>query len=259
MKSKNLFAKIFIVTTFLTFSFLALASYSSKKAVAADPELMNRLQSKYNVRITGFGVSPSRTKIRENMSFSGPFQTVTIKTVSGEVRLITSDNDALSFEVEGAPPADATPEEGLAKVSTDEGRITIGEGLDVKDFKILIHVPKNIESLNVESISGNFSMKNLKAKDFGFTTISGEITAENVNFENTKGKTVSGDIEIQNLQDGPMKIESISGDIELKLPANQKAEFKLHTMSGKIKNTRGSTAGATAITAKTASGDIEVE
>lgn len=259
MKSKNLFAKFFIVTTFLTFGFLALASYSSKKAMAADPELLDRLKSKYNVRITGFGSSPSRTKINENMSFSGPFQKVTIKTISGEVRLLASDSDVLSFEAEGALPTDATPEEGLAKVSSESGSITIAEGRDVKKFKILIRVPKNTENLNVESISGNFSMKNLKVKDFEFTTISGEIDAENVNLESTKGKTVSGDIDIQNLQDGPMKIESISGDIELKLPANQKAEFQLHTMSGKIKNARGSTAGATSITANTTSGDIEIE
>jgi DUF4097 and DUF4098 domain-containing protein YvlB len=255
----NLFPRVFVITAIATVGFLALTSYASKKALAADPQLLNRLQSKYNVRINGFGVSPANDVTQDSWTFPSPIQKIKVATVSGDIRVMESDKPDLVIEVKGHLPMDAEKDARLLKIKTDDGSISVADGKDVSGISMIIKVPKATQELVIATVSGDVLMKNVSAKEFSFNTISGNLTAENSHFEKTNGITVSGDIEIESAISNEVKFESISGDVTLKLPPTQKSKFTLKSISGDIENTRASTEGAAEVRINTTSGDIKIE
>lgn len=259
MKPTNLFAKTFFGITALTIAFLFLTSYAGKKAIAADPELLNRLQSKYNIRINGFGITPSQEITKDRWSFSEPLGKVVIATIEGEMRLTPAEGNELSIEAEGRLPKETEKDQRLLKVQNDNGILKIAESRGVSDLTLIIKIPKNIPSLSLGTVSGDISMKNVLAKEFIFNSISGDLIAENVRFPQTVAVTVSGDVQIENLEPGSLTVESVSGDITLKLAPEQKSIFTLKSLSGEIKNSLPSVEGSTPVVVKTTSGDIEIQ
>lgn len=259
MKSFNLFSKVFVGTAILTIGFLSLASYSSKKAIAADPELLNRLQSKYNITISGFGITPSHIVTKDSWNFSGPIKKIKLATVDGDLRVTTADGNDLSIEVEGRLPKDAEKDERLLKIKTEDGEIRISDGRGVTKLRMLIKVPKDVESFSLGTVSGDVSMRNILVKEFEFNSVSGDLQAENVHFLKTTGVTVSGDMNLSNAEPGTVKFQSVSGDVMLKLASAQQSKFTLKTISGEIKNSRPSTEGSLEVSVNTTSGDIDIE
>lgn len=259
MKSANIFSRVFVVTALTTAGLLAFTSYASKKALAADPDLLNRLQSKYNVKISGFGVTPSQDVTKDSWNLSGPIQKIKLATVSGDLRVAMSDSDALLIEAEGNLSEDAAEGARLLKIKTEDGSVSISDGRDVSNLSLMLKVPKNTQSLILNTVSGDVMLKNISVKEFGFNSVSGDLRAENVHFEAVRGGTVSGDVEISSNDPTEVKFESISGDIKLKLPTVQKSKFTLKSVSGEIQNSHPSTEGPHEVMVKTTSGDIEIE
>lgn len=260
MKSMNLFAKIFAGTALVTFASLALASYSAKKALAADPELLNRLQNKYNIKITGFSVTPSQAEMKNDWNIPGPVKNIKLASVSGELRIMSSTDGNLSIEAKGRLPLNADPNAKVLKVEIQGTEISIKDEEDVKDLSILIKIPQDVDNLSLSGVSGDVSIKNANANNLNFKSVSGDLVTENSDFNTVKTETVSGDIEASLLKPPTGSFESISGDVKLKFPASKKIKFNLKTLSGKIETNHPSAEEASEkIDVKTTSGDIEIE
>jgi DUF4097 and DUF4098 domain-containing protein YvlB len=259
MKNSNLFPKTFAIAAVFTVISLAVASYASKKAFEADPDLINRIQTKYNIRVNSWSVTPRGDTRSDQWTLPSPIEKIKIGTVNGEVNIMESEDTFLHVEAHGNMPLDAKSSDRVLDIKTENSEVRITDGKDVGEIKMIIHVPKNITQLEVASVSGDISMKSVTAKEFIFNSISGDLEAENVHFNKVTGVTVSGDVEIDNLEQNEVNFNSVSGDVHLKIPAEQKSKFTLKTLSGDINNARASSQGPSQVIVKTTSGDINIE
>lgn len=57
MKSFNLFTRFFTIVVLLTMGSLALSAFSAKKAYEADPELLAKVEKKFNIQVHRGGFS----------------------------------------------------------------------------------------------------------------------------------------------------------------------------------------------------------
>ncbi|OYZ22908.1 MAG: hypothetical protein B7Y39_07080 [Bdellovibrio sp. 28-41-41] len=288
MRSYNLFTRFFIAIVFTTITSLAMAAFSAKQAYDADPELLSKIEKKFDIQIhiTGMGVSISddnqRASTQDRWELTAPTKRLIIKSFGGDVALKSTNDKKITVIATGKLNKDKSPR--LLEVTESADEIILSEPENaVKNLEIRLEIPVSFaKDLEIMSVSGDISIENLKLNLADLKTVSGEITLNkldlpNLNIEtvsgdtkvhdskikSVKGKSVSGELEIENKDSAQTHLNSISGDVKLKLPKTTKFEFKLNSVSGDIKNTH--TADAEKNTSKlsveisTTNGDIEIE
>lgn len=289
MRTYNLFTRFFVAVVFTTITSLAVAGFSAKQAYDADPELLSKLEDKYNVQInvTGMGVSVtdknSRIMTQDQWELSIPAKKIVVKTYAGDIAIRSSNDKKIRVVATGK--LDTTKSEKLLEITESADVVTLNEPENaVKDLEVRIEIPSTFtHDLDISSVSGDVTAENLKISLADVKTVSGEITlnqltipklsietvsgdveTHNSSFKTVNGKSVSGEIEIENKDSAEMNLKSVSGDVKLKLPKSAAFEFNLNTLSGDIKNLRSQntdTAKATKlnINISTTSGDIVIE
>lgn len=289
MRTYNLFTRFFVAVVFTTITSLAVAGFSAKKAYEADPELLAKLENKYNVQInvTGMGVSVtdtnSRAKTQDQWELSIPAKKLIIKSYSGDIAIRSSNDNKIRVMASGK--LDTAKSEKLLEITESADVVTLNEPENaVKDLEVRIELPSTFtHDLEILSVSGDVTAENLKISLADVKTVSGEITLNQLNvtklsietvsgdvethessFKTINGKSVSGEIEIENKDAAEMNLKSVSGDVKLKLPKAAPFSFNLNTLSGDIKNLRSnitdsSKAAKLNINISTTSGDIVIE
>lgn len=288
MNQSHLLSRFFIITILVTVGSLGLASYSSKKAYEADPQLLAKIQEKYNVHITSSGLlvnnSPMNSELTENQwELTAPRKKIVIKTHSGGVSIKNTSNAKIRIFASGQ--IDPALRGSMLEVTESSNELVISEPSNtVNDLVLRMEIPNSFnQDIQVISTSGDLSAENLNLNSADFTTVSGELTLNRLmatsidlktvsgeinitdsSFKSITGKTVSGDVEIDTNENSEAKLRSVSGDIKLTLPTNGVFNFRLKTTSGEISNkhslnkNQNQTAGPN-IDISTTSGDIEIE
>ncbi|GEM_PF-3315939 len=289
MRTYNLFTRFFVAVVFTTITSLAVAGFSAKQAYDADPELLAKLENKYNVQInvTGMGVSVtdrnSRTETQDQWELAIPAKKLVIKSYSGDIAIRSSNDKKIRVIATGK--LDTAKSEKLLEITESADVVTLNEPENaVKDLEVRIELPTAFaHDIEIASVSGDVSAENLKinladvktvsggitfnrlnAPKLSIETVSGDVETHDSSFKSVNGKSVSGEIEIENKESAEVNLKSISGDVKLKLPKSTPFAFNLNTLSGDIKNLRTpdentSKAAKLNINISTTSGDIEIE
>tara|TARA_B110001454_G_C12723280_1_gene436256 strand:+ start:7949 stop:8818 length:870 start_codon:yes stop_codon:yes gene_type:complete len=289
MRSYNLFTRFFVAVVFTTITSLALAGFSAKQAYDADPEILAKIEKKYDIqiRMTGMGVSISddnmRATVQDRWELSVPTKRLVIKSFGGDISMKSTSDNKITVIATGTLNKDKSPR--LLEINETSEETTLAEPENaVKNLEIRMEIPASFaKDLEIMSVSGDVSLENLKLNLAELKTVSGEITVNKIDLPNlkietvsgdtkvhdskiksVKGKSVSGEIEIENKDSADTSVNSISGDVKLKIPTTTQYEFKLNSISGDIKNHHKSS-GDRKNTAKlnvevnTTSGNIEIE
>ncbi|MNJ98510.1 hypothetical protein D3C87_162760 [compost metagenome] len=284
MKSSNLFPRVFIALSVLTIVFLSAAGYSFEKAHNSDPQLVQRLEERYNIRMGMGGVSKSMGKegerAQDTWTEALPTDKITITTISGKVEIKTSPAKEIQISAKGKLDTSLAPR--LLDVSASGGGLSIRQPDNdaVTNLEVEVLIPESyakdldiqsvssdlslrgltLNTLDIKAVSGDAKLKNMTAQTVDFKTVSGDIEAENSTFTKVSGKTVSGDFDLATDRSSNMDINSTSGDVKLKIADGKNTQFTLKSMSGKIENIHNDIkSGEFKISISTISGDIEVE
>lgn len=289
MRTYNLFTRFFIAVVFTTITSLAIAGFSAKQAYDADPELLAKLENKYNIQIhvSGMGVSVrdanSRMTTQDQWELAIPAKKLIIKSYSGDIAIRSSNDKKIRVMATGK--LDTAKSEKLLEITESSDVVTLNEPENaVKNLEVRIELPSTFtHDLEIASVSGNVSGENLKinladvktvsggitfnrlnALKLSIETVSGDVETHDSSFKSINGKSVSGEIGIENKDSAEMNLKSISGDVKLKLPKSAPFSFSLNTLSGDIKNLRPQktdtgNAAKLNINISTTSGDIEIE
>lgn len=284
MKSLSVFSKLFFLLALSTVGFLSLATYATEKAQTENPQLLKKLEDKYNMRIHMGGLTkkngPQDRKTSDTWHIPTPAKSIVVKLVSGNVSIKKSNVKELTISASGILDKEKSPR--LLETDPDKETVTIKEPSDnaVEDLNVQIEIPAsfnqdlifkavsgniNLENLNFNSlelhnVSGEFNLNNVTAKNLAVITVSGSINAEGSSLENLKGKSVSGNVKIASSQPMNVDFKSVSGDVTMKLNPTQDTHFSLHSVSGKIENQFGSKPNAKhEVVISTTSGDIKIE
>nr|WP_295902563.1 DUF4097 family beta strand repeat-containing protein [uncultured Bdellovibrio sp.] len=283
----NLFTKFFIAFSVWTVGFLSLATYAGGKAFATDPDLVSKLESKYNVSIRmggmskGYSVGPAEYgETKDAWTFAPPAKKVVFKSFSGNISIKKSADSEIKISATGKLDKKMAPR--LLEVETTGNELKIKEPEDnaVKDLEVHIEVPASFnKDLEVLTVSGNVTLENLNLQEAELKTVSGEMTlnqivaqeldiktvsgdfkAEAASITKFEGKTVSGDLEMSNGIPANIDFTSVSGDVKMKIAKNDKTHFSLKSVSGDINNSHGSAKdGNYNVKVSTTSGNIEIE
>lgn len=263
MKFSKLFTLVFILSAIGTFTFFSLSSYALKKAIEEDPEVIGRVQDKYNIQWSGVSLSKNLSKesVEKEWSFSEPFREIITKSVGADVEIAPSSDGKVTVHAVGHLPQGMENEDALLKVEIKRGKLTIKQGEDVKLKKLFVRVPKDIESLVVNNVSGDVEVRDISTAKFTNNSVSGDLHIDGLVSKELKSNSVSGDIELKNISPQEMSIVSVSGDIKIHFDSNKKVDldFKFRTLSGDIKNAHPSVESAPLVSVTTTSGDIEID
>lgn len=283
----NLFSKFFIAFALWTVGFLSLATYAGGKAYESDPQLLSKLENKYNVSIRiggmskGYSVGPAAYEpTQDSWNFTPPAKKVMFKSLSGNFSIKKSAGSEIKISATGKLDKKVSPR--LLETENNGNELIVREPEDnaVKDLQVQIEVPESFKNtLEVLTVSGDVVMENLNlreiesktvsgkmilshvtAKDLEVKTVSGDIKAEECSVAKLEGKSVSGNLEVSNAAPSSIDFTSVSGDVKMKLAKADKTHFSLKSISGDINNRHGSDKnGDFKINISTTSGNIEIE
>lgn len=169
-----------------------------------------------------------------------------------------------------------TDNEFLLKRKSSKGfKINISGKRSTPDFGVRVPLDLNIEQFDLNSVSGDNIVDQVKATSINVKTTSGDLEGTNLRAE--KGirlVAVSGDFEIKGLSCDNLELSLVSGDLELEQAQIQK-EFKINTVSGDVEcenvtcediefrtvsgDFEGREVYPESISIKSVSGDIEIE
>jgi DUF4097 and DUF4098 domain-containing protein YvlB len=148
---------------------------------------------------------------------------VNVRSVSGDVKVSGVKGELRTESVSG--DVIATDAGQLAQVKSISGDVDITSAVSTGDASI-------------SSISGDVTVKGLKAKGFDSSTISGELRLTDVACDRAMVKTISGDVQYSGplTKSGRYEIKSHSGDIRLTMPEAVGFELDASTFSGSVKS-----------------------
>lgn len=283
MRTYSLFTRFFVAVVFTTITSLAVAGFSAKKAYDADPQIVAKLEEKYNVHISIAGLTVGnrspKVPMQDEWQIQLPKKKLVIKSFGGDIAMKTSNDSKIKITATGH--LDKSSSDRLLQVLETSDEVTISEPEDaVKNLEVRIEIPTSFsKELEVVSVSGDVTMENLTLANSSVKTVSGEVTLNQINapelsvntisgdtkihnssLKSVSGKSISGEIEIDNKESADTHIKSISGDIKLKMPKTKPFQFNLKTISGDIKNEHAvDTASKLTVEISTTSGDITIQ
>lgn len=280
----NRFTKIFIVSVVWTVGFASLAGYASGKAMQNDPELMAKIQEKYNLTLNLGGIvndGPLVTEItKDSWNVAVPTKKIVLKSVSADFTIEKTTESEIKIAAEGT--LDKNKALRLLEVTSGNEELLIAEpkGNATKNVKVTIEIPTTfrnhleivtasgevfvqnsaIQEIEVKTVSGDILFYNSVSLKVIVESVSGEITADACSFAKIEGGSVSGDIEISNRIPLNTEFTTVSGDIKMHLPKTDDTQFALKTVSGDVKNRHSTSKAAKFIVnVSTTSGDIDIK
>lgn len=179
---------------------------------------------------------------------------ITLNFHSGDLIQITetakkeiSEDEKLYLEVSG----------GKLSVKWNSSRLQLGVSReDAKQLELLIPEKffETLESVQINSVSGDIGIDGLTAEETNFESVSGELHLSNITAERLTAETVSGDIFCRTVTAAEeISVTSNSGNIELTGMASSRTE---------LDNTSGETAAegtANTLECVSVSGDIKLD
>ena len=121
----------------------------------------------------------------------------------------------------------------LVKIDGNTKELTKGDEYTIKTKnKAFITVPRNLDKIKIESVSGSISAYDLSAKDIEINSVSGSIYGSDSNKPNeVLLNSVSGSIEYTSTTDKNITAETVSGSANIKSHAEN---IKLKSVSGSL-------------------------
>lgn len=149
------------------------------------------------------------------------------------------------------------------EVSAVQGQVNLNSNsVSIKEsFVIEISVPEGVENLQVNSVSTDWNMSQLKINALKFNTVSGDLALSDSRIQNLNYNTVSGDAELDLLEFKKVDINSVSGDIKFKIDSKIKSKIDFISTSGDITGDEKfkSDSSTSNVKIKTISGDVKFE
>jgi len=148
---------------------------------------------------------------------------VNVRSISGDVKVTGVKGELRTESVSG--DVIATDAGQLAQVKSISGDVDITSAVSTGDASI-------------SSISGDVTVKGLKAKGLDSSTISGELRLTDVACDRAMIKTISGDVDYNGplAKSGRYEIKSHSGDVRVTMPEAVGFELDASTFSGSVKS-----------------------
>ena len=179
-----------------------------------------------------------------------PNKQLKIKNNSGNIKLTGHDGENIIGKIEIMEN-----EEGDGEIYFENGEIKVKTKSGKKAIlgDIELSLPKNLISLDIESVNGDISIYNFVTEsETTLKGVNGDISVSD--FKNSKEiliKTINGDITIKDSHFNSILTQSVSGDIVIRGSQSENAVFK--TVSGDIDYRESAIKNPTI---KTVSGDI---
>lgn len=216
--------------------------------------------------MTGFDPQKLQTTnvetVSEDHAFPETISGVDIQTVSSDVRFAASSDGTARVESRHSAQITETVEvkNGILTVRQKQAKQgpKIGIDLSAEDDCLTVYLPgSELDSLSVQTVSGDMELGGLSAKGASLESVSGELELKEliVSGKLTVG-TVSGDVDLDRCDAGEIDIVTVSGEVEGTLLSPK--QFDVHTISGKL-DVPASESGAARCTISTTSGDVELK
>ena len=157
-------------------------------------------------------INDSGAKVKVDYTSNG----LEVKTTVSSINVSEADVKNVSVKIDG-------------KTKT----LSPGDSYSVKtQNKVFITIPKYLNDLKIESVSGSISAYELSAKDICLNTVSGSINGSDIsNPDNVMVNSVSGSINYTSSTDNDFTAESVSGSVNVKSNAK---DINLKSVSGSI-------------------------
>lgn len=152
-----------------------------------------------------------------------PEASVTVKSISGDVRVTSVKGELRVESVSGSVHAGGANRLMLAKSVSGDVDIS-GASTDAE--------------LSASSVSGNLTAKNIKARSLDLGTVSGDVMLTEATCDRAHVRSVSGGIEYGGTlaKNGRYELNSHSGDVRLLVGENIGFELEASTFSGNVRS-----------------------
>jgi len=183
------------------------------------------------------------TKLVDEVDFA-QVESLDVRTVAGDVRIVATEEPEVKIEVKGEFFRDDffewSLEEKVLTLRLNEERKR-GSGfftfnLPISSASMIIHVPKkDLERLQINSVSGDISVDAHKILNVNLATVSGDVDLQ-VDALDLDLKSVSGDLNITlATSEALLNARSTSGDININLMEQDlNAEVIFKSVSGEF-------------------------
>jgi len=212
--------------------------------------------------VTG-NLSIAVEQIDESKTFEAQeINKIFVDIVSTDINVISTNEEEIRVHLYGEVSTNKKMElpSLVAYQSGDELRIeiiqpkTILIGISIWRTKLDIYIPEDsIETLEMDTVSSDTSISELKLNEFNFKTVSGDFKGESLFASELKLGLISGDVNLKDYT-GNIDVKVISGDVVLE-NGSQNENIEVVTVSGDVYVEQEDSSN---MNIKTTSGDIEI-
>lgn len=159
---------------------------------------------------------------------------VRVRLASGNFKITKSRDDSFVLFFEEKLP-DVRVEDDVLTINAKEyekslfGLINFGP---VSLEEVELHVPKELRSLQINSISADVEVSSIEFEHGILKTVSGEIKIDDCKARSVEIKTISGDVELSNADMEKLVITSASGDVNVDKLECKEYDWLINTVSG---------------------------
>jgi len=152
-----------------------------------------------------------------------PSASVSVRSVSGSIQMTGVKGEARLETVSG--DVTTTSSGRLAKVKSVSGDVSVTEG-------------GSTDMLDLGTVSGNLTVKRLKARSLDVQTISGDLLLTDTACERVQAKSISGDLRFGGplVKTGRYEFTSHSGDVRLGLQGSTGFQITATTFNGDLRS-----------------------
>jgi len=192
-----------------------------KEQFANTNVVMTQTGTRVEVRVSYVG---QRNHASVDFTVTAPAgTTVNARSVSGDVRVTSIKGEVRAESVSGNVTAAGTPDLALAKSVSGDIEVSGVAGQD---------------ELSASSVSGNVTLRGIKARVVNADSVSGEIQLGDVACERATVKSISGGVDYTGpiAKTGRYELKSHSGDIRLTLSGDTGFELEAQSFSGNVRS-----------------------
>lgn len=184
------------------------------------------------------------TAVAEYQEQYSGIRKVELSLVAIDVKLSASADNQLHVYLEGGQDKGTYLEERMAgdsyyayerKVERDQSRGLLAQLMNIGRSKenlcLVVEVPERLESLTINTISGDMQLGGFGSRELLLSSTSGDLTLKAVNAGQLKVRSTSGDLSLCEVEAESWESQTVSGDIEGKLYA---ARIRCGSKSGDI-------------------------